>query len=49
MWASDCPFQLQQAHTYDASIALVREKLPFLSPDDREWLLAKTAQSVFFT
>jgi len=49
MWASDCPFQVQQGHTYAASIALVREGLPFLSAEDREWLLAKTAQSVFFT
>jgi predicted TIM-barrel fold metal-dependent hydrolase len=49
MWASDSPFQVQEGHTYASSIALVRDKLPFLSPEDREWLLAKTAQSVFFT
>ncbi len=48
MWASDCPFQVQDGHTYSASIALVRDGLAFLSADDREWLLAKTAQSVFF-
>jgi predicted TIM-barrel fold metal-dependent hydrolase len=49
MWASDSPFQVQDPHTYAASISLVREKLSFLSADDREWLLARTAQSVFFT
>jgi predicted TIM-barrel fold metal-dependent hydrolase len=49
MWASDSPFQVQEGHTYAASIDLVREKLPFLSAEDREWLLEKTAESVFFT
>jgi len=48
MWASDSPFQVQPGHTYAASIALVRDKLPFLSAEDRTWLLEKTAQSVFF-
>jgi predicted TIM-barrel fold metal-dependent hydrolase len=48
MWASDCPFQVQNGHRYDDSVALVRDKLPFLSKDDREWILAKTAASVFF-
>ena len=48
MWASDCPFQVQDGHTYAASLALVREKLPFLSDEDREWLLEKTAHSIFF-
>ena len=49
MWASDSPFQVLDGHTYEASISLVREKLPFLSAEDREWLLEKTAASVFFT
>jgi predicted TIM-barrel fold metal-dependent hydrolase len=48
MWASDSPFQVQDPHTYAASISLVRENLSFLSQDDREWLLRRTAQSVFF-
>lgn len=48
MWASDCPFQLQDGHQYAPSIALVREHLPFLSAEDREWVLTRTAQSVFF-
>jgi predicted TIM-barrel fold metal-dependent hydrolase len=49
MWASDCPFQVQDGHTYAASIGLVRDILPFLSQEDREWILKKTAQSVFFS
>ena len=48
MWASDSPFQVQDGHRYDSSIALIREGLPFLSESDREWLLARTAASVFF-
>jgi predicted TIM-barrel fold metal-dependent hydrolase len=49
MWASDCPFQVQPPYDYESSIALVRDKLPFLSAEDREWMLARTAQSVYFT
>ncbi|HUY36491.1 MAG TPA: amidohydrolase family protein [Pirellulales bacterium] len=48
MWASDCPFQVQQGHTYQDSIALVRDRLDFLSGGDKEWLLRKTAETVFF-
>lgn len=48
MWATDCPFQVQQGHTYRDSIELVHSRLDFLSADDREWLLGKTAERVFF-
>jgi predicted TIM-barrel fold metal-dependent hydrolase len=48
MWATDCPFQVQNGHTYSDSIALVRERLDFLSAADREWLLRKTAARLFF-
>lgn len=48
MWASDSPFQVQDGHGYAASLALVRDGLAFLSAGDREWLLARTAESVFF-
>lgn len=47
MWASDSPYQLQGGHTYQASIGLVRQ-LPFLSAEDRQWWLRKTAERVFF-
>ena len=49
MWASDCPFQVQQGHTYQSSIDLIKRELEFLSPDDREWILRKTAERVFFS
>jgi predicted TIM-barrel fold metal-dependent hydrolase len=48
MWASDCPFQVVD-HTYRDSISLVRERLDFLSAADKDWLLRKTAERVFFT
>ncbi len=48
MWESDCPFQVQGEHTYQASIDLVRKRLDFLTDDDREWLLRRTAEEFFF-
>lgn len=48
MWASDAPYQTQGANSYKASIALVRDRIDFLTKSDREWLLAKTAEKVFF-
>jgi predicted TIM-barrel fold metal-dependent hydrolase len=48
MWASDAPYQVQPPHTYAASIALIRDRLGDLSLGDRAWLLAKTAERVFF-
>ena len=47
MWASDCPYQVQEA-TYEDGIALVRDRLDFLSAEDREWILRKTAERFFF-
>ena len=49
MWASDSPFQVQAPHTYAGSIELVRDRLDFLSHEDREWLLRKSAERVFFS
>jgi predicted TIM-barrel fold metal-dependent hydrolase len=48
MWASDGPFQMQPPHSYKASIELIQSGLDFLSADDKEWLLRKTAERVFF-
>lgn len=48
MWASDCPYQVQDGHAYADSIALIRERLDFLSVEDKEWMLRKTAERVFF-
>ena len=48
MWASDCPYQLGGNNTYTASIALIRDRLGFISADDKRWLLHRTAEKVFF-
>jgi predicted TIM-barrel fold metal-dependent hydrolase len=49
MWASDAPYQLQDNHSYAASISLVRDRLDFLSSTERQWLLRGTAEKVFFS
>ena len=48
MWASDAPYQVQGNNTYRGSIDLIQNRLDFLSAGDREWLLRKTAERVFF-
>jgi predicted TIM-barrel fold metal-dependent hydrolase len=48
MWASDCPYQVQPPHTYQASLALVRDSLDFLTDKDRRAILSGTAEKVFF-
>ncbi len=48
MWASDCPFQVGEGHDYGSSLALITDHMPFLSADDRDWILGRTAESVFF-
>jgi predicted TIM-barrel fold metal-dependent hydrolase len=48
MWGSDCPFQVQDGHTYANSIALIRDRLDFLTAEDKRWMLGKTAEKVFF-
>ena len=48
MWATDCPFQVQHG-TYEGSISLVRDRLPFLSEAETAAILEGTAASVFFS
>jgi predicted TIM-barrel fold metal-dependent hydrolase len=48
MWATDCPYQVVD-HTYKQSIDLIQHGLEFLSADDKEWILRKTAERVFFS
>lgn len=49
MWASDCPYQVQEGHSYADSIAVIRDHLDFLTPEDKQWMLRKTAEKVFFS
>jgi predicted TIM-barrel fold metal-dependent hydrolase len=48
MWATDCPYQAGEGHGYAASLALVRERLDFLSAEDRQAMLCDTATRLFF-
>ncbi len=47
MWESDSPFQVVKDRYVD-SVALVRDHLDFLSNEDRDWLLFRTAQETLF-
>ncbi len=47
MWETDCPFQVVHG-TYEASLALIRDRCDFLSRSDREQILRKTAEAFFF-
>jgi predicted TIM-barrel fold metal-dependent hydrolase len=47
MWATDCPYQVDD-HTYADSVNLVKNRLAFLSDDDKKWILEKTAEGLFF-
>ena len=48
MWESDCPFQVVKDRYVD-SLALIRDRLDFLSKDDRDWLLFRTAEQILFS
>lgn len=48
MWASDCPYQVQDQHTYEDSIALIRDRCDFLSDSDKAAILRETAEKLFF-
>ena len=48
MWASDCPYQVRPGQSYSDAIGLVRDRLDFLSPDERSEILRNTAARIFF-
>ena len=48
MWESDCPFQVVR-DSYADSLALIRDKLDFLTDSQKDWLLRRTAETVLFT
>jgi predicted TIM-barrel fold metal-dependent hydrolase len=47
LWESDCPFQVVK-DKYQDSLDLVRKRLDFLTNDDKDWLLRRTAEQFFF-
>jgi predicted TIM-barrel fold metal-dependent hydrolase len=48
MWATDCPYQVQENHTYAGSLALVKSGLDFLDANQRRAILHDTAARLFF-
>ena len=42
MWDTDWPVCLHRA-TYEQTLAVVRDEMGFFAPEDREWVLGKTA------
>jgi predicted TIM-barrel fold metal-dependent hydrolase len=54
MWETDCPLtrpgvtQTTPPHTYEASLAIIRDHADFLSKSDKEKILIKTAENLFF-
>jgi predicted TIM-barrel fold metal-dependent hydrolase len=48
LWETDCPFQVDHARYVD-SVHLIKNRLDFLSDEDKAWLLGKTAERVLFT
>ncbi len=48
MWASDSPYQLTEPNSYEASVALVRDRLDFVKEADRVKLMRTTAETTFF-
>lgn len=47
MWESDCPFQVDR-DKYSDSVDLIRTRLDFLTPEDRDWMLTRTAEQTLF-
>jgi predicted TIM-barrel fold metal-dependent hydrolase len=47
MWESDCPFQVVEGK-YQDSLDLIRKRLDFLTAQDKDWLLRRTAEEIFF-
>ncbi|TWU06503.1 amidohydrolase family protein [Stieleria varia] len=49
MWASDCPFQLDNGNTYQSSIELIRDRIEFLNAAEKRSILQTTAEKLFFS
>jgi predicted TIM-barrel fold metal-dependent hydrolase len=49
MWASDCPFQVENGHRYRPSIDFIRDLRTSLTEEERDWVLGRTAEATFFS
>jgi predicted TIM-barrel fold metal-dependent hydrolase len=48
LWETDCPFQVVK-DTYADSLTLIRDKLDFLTAEQKAWLLYRTADRLLFS
>ena len=48
MWASDCPYQIMDGHSYKASVEILTKHADFLSEKDKQNLFRNTAERVYF-
>lgn len=48
MWASDSPYQAVSPHSYGPSINLIKTGIDTLSDSDKDWLLRRTAETIYF-
>ena len=46
MWGTDWPVSLPHA-TYEQTLRVVRDDMPFLNDDDKSWILSKTVERVW--
>ncbi len=46
MWATDWPIARERA-TYAQRLSVVRDDMPFLSAEDKAWILSKTVERVW--
>lgn len=46
MWATDWPVSLPHA-TYEQTLSVVRDDMPFLNAEDKKWMLWKTIEKVW--
>lgn len=47
MWATDWPIIENSGATYAQALKLVRDDMPFLSDEDKQWMLSKTISKVW--
>ncbi len=47
MWGSDCPYQLEGQHSYQAAFEVLAKYADFMSPLDRQNIFQNTAEKVF--
>jgi predicted TIM-barrel fold metal-dependent hydrolase len=48
IWGSDCPYQVMNGHSCQASIDVIRKGCDFLSADERRKILKENAERLFF-